>query len=113
MRANAAYSPFQKKNARLVLEDGSVWAATSFGATGTEIGEVRHQEPAAELGFLGTLMVIELGHTALHTAAARGRLACRRGIDALPKSAHSAVAASCSRTASWGAAWACGGACGA
>jgi carbamoylphosphate synthase small subunit len=37
--AAAAY-PFKKKDARLVLEDGSVWHGTSFGATGTEIGEV-------------------------------------------------------------------------
>eukprot|EP00882_Tetradesmus_deserticola_P003352 GHRQ01003548.1.p1 GENE.GHRQ01003548.1~~GHRQ01003548.1.p1 ORF type:complete len:464 (+),score=206.82 GHRQ01003548.1:50-1441(+) len=37
--AAAAY-PFKKKDARLVLEDGSVWHGTSFGAQGTEIGEV-------------------------------------------------------------------------
>ncbi|EFJ47406.1 hypothetical protein VOLCADRAFT_81499 [Volvox carteri f. nagariensis] len=40
VRAEAATSPFPKKNARLVLEDGSVWHATAFGASGTEIGEV-------------------------------------------------------------------------
>lgn len=33
-------SPFPKKNARLVLEDGSVWRGVGFGAVGTEIGEV-------------------------------------------------------------------------
>lgn len=33
-------SPFAKKNARLVLEDGSVWRGVGFGAVGTEIGEV-------------------------------------------------------------------------
>lgn len=37
--AAAAY-PFKKKDARLVLEDGSVWQGTAFGATGTEVGEV-------------------------------------------------------------------------
>lgn len=32
--------PFKTKDARLVLEDGSVWHGTSFGAKGTEVGEV-------------------------------------------------------------------------
>ncbi|KAK9806878.1 hypothetical protein WJX72_005945 [[Myrmecia] bisecta] len=32
--------PWKKSDARLVLEDGSVWHGKSFGATGTEIGEV-------------------------------------------------------------------------
>ncbi|KAG2490706.1 hypothetical protein HYH03_010867 [Edaphochlamys debaryana] len=40
VRASASASPFPKKDARLVLEDGSVWHATAFGARGTEIGEV-------------------------------------------------------------------------
>lgn len=39
VQAEAAY-PFKPKDARLVLEDGSVWKGTSFGAKGTEIGEV-------------------------------------------------------------------------
>jgi carbamoyl-phosphate synthase small subunit len=39
VRAEVAY-PFKKKDARLVLEDGSVWKGCSFGAKGTEIGEV-------------------------------------------------------------------------
>ncbi|KAF8059196.1 hypothetical protein HT031_005368 [Scenedesmus sp. PABB004] len=38
--AAAAAYPFKKKDARLVLEDGSVWPGTAFGATGTEVGEV-------------------------------------------------------------------------
>lgn len=37
--ASAAY-PFKKKDARLVLEDGSVWSGVAFGASGTEVGEV-------------------------------------------------------------------------
>jgi hypothetical protein len=36
----ATPSPFKAKNARLVLEDGSVWRGHAFGATGTEVGEV-------------------------------------------------------------------------
>eukprot|EP00879_Flechtneria_rotunda_P028948 GHRR01031190.1.p1 GENE.GHRR01031190.1~~GHRR01031190.1.p1 ORF type:complete len:312 (+),score=46.78 GHRR01031190.1:35-970(+) len=36
----AAQYPFRTKDARLVLEDGSVWQGVSFGAKGTEIGEV-------------------------------------------------------------------------
>ncbi|WCJ22586.1 Carbamoyl-phosphate synthase small chain [Euphorbia peplus] len=32
--------PWKTSDARLVLEDGSVWKAKSFGATGTQIGEV-------------------------------------------------------------------------
>lgn len=27
-------------DARLVLEDGSIWRAKSFGASGTQVGEV-------------------------------------------------------------------------
>lgn len=38
-QAAAAY-PFQQKDCRLVLEDGSVWKGTAFGAKGTEVGEV-------------------------------------------------------------------------
>jgi carbamoyl-phosphate synthase small subunit len=36
----AAAGPWRKKNARLVLEDGSVFTGVGFGAKGTEIGEV-------------------------------------------------------------------------
>ena len=36
----AASPPWKPQNARLVLEDGSVWSGSSFGATGTAIGEV-------------------------------------------------------------------------
>ncbi|KAK9164959.1 hypothetical protein Scep_000150 [Stephania cephalantha] len=32
--------PWKVSDARLVLEDGSVWPAKSFGATGTQLGEV-------------------------------------------------------------------------
>lgn len=38
-QAAAAY-PFKTKDCRLVLEDGSVWKGTAFGAQGTEVGEV-------------------------------------------------------------------------
>src|SRR5690349_8039174 len=38
-QAGAAY-PFKSKDCRLVLEDGSVWKGTAFGAKGTEVGEV-------------------------------------------------------------------------
>eukprot|EP00878_Enallax_costatus_P001809 GHUV01001967.1.p1 GENE.GHUV01001967.1~~GHUV01001967.1.p1 ORF type:complete len:464 (+),score=105.30 GHUV01001967.1:62-1453(+) len=38
-QAAAAY-PFKAKDCRLVLEDGSVWKGTAFGAKGTEVGEV-------------------------------------------------------------------------
>jgi carbamoyl-phosphate synthase small subunit len=39
--ANAAEGkPWKTKDCRLVLEDGSVWTGHSFGAKGTEIGEV-------------------------------------------------------------------------
>lgn len=36
----ATGSPFKPKDCRLVLEDGSVWKGLSFGAKGTEVGEV-------------------------------------------------------------------------
>lgn len=36
----SADAPWHKKDCRLVLEDGSVWTGTSFGALGTEVGEV-------------------------------------------------------------------------
>lgn len=32
--------PWSVSNARLVLEDGSIWKAKSFGASGTQVGEV-------------------------------------------------------------------------
>ncbi|KAG8373597.1 hypothetical protein BUALT_Bualt11G0040900 [Buddleja alternifolia] len=32
--------PWKVADARLVLEDGSVWRAKSFGASGTQVGEV-------------------------------------------------------------------------
>ncbi|PQM41175.1 carbamoyl-phosphate synthase small chain chloroplastic-like [Prunus yedoensis var. nudiflora] len=32
--------PWKTSDARLVLEDGSIWRAKSFGATGTQVGEV-------------------------------------------------------------------------
>ncbi|RYQ83544.1 hypothetical protein Ahy_B10g102265 isoform B [Arachis hypogaea] len=32
--------PWKTSDARLVLEDGSIWKAKSFGATGTQVGEV-------------------------------------------------------------------------
>jgi carbamoyl-phosphate synthase small subunit len=32
--------PWKLSDARLVLEDGSVWNAKSFGASGTQVGEV-------------------------------------------------------------------------
>ncbi|KZV17306.1 carbamoyl-phosphate synthase small chain, chloroplastic-like [Dorcoceras hygrometricum] len=36
----SAERPWKLADARLVLEDGSVWRAKSFGATGTQVGEV-------------------------------------------------------------------------
>jgi len=32
--------PWKNSDARLVLEDGSIWKAKSFGASGTQVGEV-------------------------------------------------------------------------
>lgn len=32
--------PWSSYNARLVLEDGSVWSAKSFGASGTRVAEL-------------------------------------------------------------------------
>ena len=32
--------PWKVSDARLVLEDGSIWKAKSFGASGTQVGEV-------------------------------------------------------------------------
>jgi len=40
VQASGAAYPFKKKDARLVLENGSVWHGTAFGAKGTEVGEV-------------------------------------------------------------------------
>ncbi|KAI3713308.1 hypothetical protein L1987_71883 [Smallanthus sonchifolius] len=36
----AVPAPWKLADARLVLEDGSIWRAKSFGATGTQVGEV-------------------------------------------------------------------------
>ena len=35
-----AERPWKTSDARLVLEDGSIWRAKSFGASGTQVGEV-------------------------------------------------------------------------
>ena len=35
-----AERPWKTLDARLVLEDGSIWRAKSFGASGTQVGEV-------------------------------------------------------------------------
>lgn len=35
-----AETPWKTSDARLVLEDGSIWRAKSFGASGTQVGEV-------------------------------------------------------------------------
>ncbi|TQD99898.1 hypothetical protein C1H46_014511 [Malus baccata] len=35
-----AEKPWKTSDARLVLEDGSIWRAKSFGASGTQVGEV-------------------------------------------------------------------------
>ncbi|XP_078428666.1 carbamoyl phosphate synthetase A [Wolffia australiana] len=37
---HAAGKPWKTSDARLVLEDGSIWKAKSFGARGTQVGEV-------------------------------------------------------------------------
>jgi Carbamoyl-phosphate synthase small chain, CPSase domain len=37
---NTVKRPWKTSDARLVLEDGSIWRAKSFGATGTQVGEV-------------------------------------------------------------------------
>lgn len=36
----AVERPWKTADARLVLEDGSIWRAKSFGASGTQVGEV-------------------------------------------------------------------------
>ena len=36
----AAAKPWKTTDCRLVLEDGSIWRGKSFGATGTQVGEV-------------------------------------------------------------------------
>ena len=36
----ASTAPWKKKNARLVLEDGTVWPGVGFGAKGTHVAEV-------------------------------------------------------------------------
>ena len=38
--SGAPSPPWKQKNARLVLEDGSVWHGVAFGATGQAVGEV-------------------------------------------------------------------------
>ncbi|KAJ3686795.1 hypothetical protein LUZ61_015959 [Rhynchospora tenuis] len=38
--SNEVKRPWKTSDARLVLEDGSIWRAKSFGATGTQVGEV-------------------------------------------------------------------------
>lgn len=65
----AGDSPWAKKDARLVLEDGSVWEGVSFGARGTEIGEVvfntsmsGYQEIMTDPSYKGQFVVFTCPH---------------------------------------------------
>lgn len=62
-------SPFPEKNARLVLEDGSVWSGCAFGATGTALGEVvfntsmsGYQEIVTDPSYYGQLVAFTCPH---------------------------------------------------
>lgn len=61
--------PFSKRDARLVLEDGSVWLGCAFGATGTALGEVvfntsltGYQEIITDPSYYGQLVVFTCPH---------------------------------------------------
>lgn len=65
----AASPPWKTKDARLVLEDGSVWHGVSFGAKGTEIGEVvfntsltGYQEIMTDPSYKGQFVTFTLPH---------------------------------------------------
>lgn len=52
--------PWKSYDARLVLEDGSVWRAKSFGASGTQVGEVVFNTSLTGLVLLLSFLVVQL-----------------------------------------------------
>ncbi|CAN1844598.1 Carbamoyl-phosphate synthase small chain, chloroplastic [Linum perenne] len=61
--------PWKTSDARLVLEDGSVWKAKSFGATGTQVGEVvfntsmtGYQEILTDPSYAGQFVLMTTPH---------------------------------------------------
>lgn len=71
VRAAAAEGgkPWKKKDARLVLEDGSVWTGCSFGASGTQVAEVvfntsltGYQEILTDPSYKGQFVVFTCPH---------------------------------------------------
>jgi carbamoyl-phosphate synthase small subunit len=69
VRAAAPAKPFKEQNARLVLEDGTVFKGCGFGATGTEIGEVvfntsltGYQEIMTDPSYKGQFVCFTLPH---------------------------------------------------
>jgi carbamoyl-phosphate synthase small subunit len=78
VRAAAAY-PFKKKDAKLVLEDGSVFEGVGFGCRGTEVGEVvfntsmcGYQEIMTDPSYKGQFVAFtypHIGNTGVNTGA--------------------------------------------
>lgn len=65
----AASPPWAQKNARLVLEDGSVWEGRAFGAQGTALAEVvfntslsGYQEILTDPSYKGQFVVFTSPH---------------------------------------------------
>ncbi|KAL5731735.1 carbamoyl-phosphate synthase (glutamine-hydrolyzing) [Ranunculus cassubicifolius] len=61
--------PWKVNDARLVLEDGSVWSAKSFGASGTQVGEVvfntsltGYQEIITDPSYAGQFVLMTYPH---------------------------------------------------
>lgn len=71
-QATAAAYPFKTKDARLVLEDGSVWRGHSFGAKGTEVGEVVFNTSITGRHSSSLLMTYLVGLATTHLIAMLG-----------------------------------------
>lgn len=90
IRCEAADKPWRKKDARLVLEDGSVYRGSGFGAVGTKVGEVvfntsltGYQEIMTDPSYKGQFVCFthpHIGNVGVNPGGVAGRLNCIRGI---------------------------------
>jgi carbamoylphosphate synthase small subunit len=83
----AASPPWSQKNARLVLEDGSVWEGRAFGAQGTALAEVvfntslsGYQEILTDPSYKGQFVVFtspHIGNVGINVGAAKAAPFCK------------------------------------
>ena len=101
--SNGVGPPWAANDARLVLEDGSVWEGRAFGARGTELGEVvfntsitGYQEILTDPSYRGQFVVYthpHIGNTGVNFGAPPP--ACKLGLARLCRRARRASISFC------------------